>query len=72
VERTEPERVIPLSSNQPPSLLFFLFFIVAYTLCNAYYASSLVSCLHDANNLLTNIVIGFDYVVSLQCFEFGG
>jgi hypothetical protein len=64
-------RVIPLSS-QPPSLPSFLSFIAAYTLCSAYYAASLVFCLHDANNLLTNTVIEFDYAVSLQLFEFNG
>jgi hypothetical protein len=53
-------------------LQHFLSFIPPNTLCSAYYAANLVFCLDDANNLLTNTVIGFDYAVFLQLFKFSG
>jgi hypothetical protein len=69
VKKTE-RRGFPLSNSQ---LSFSIrLFIAASTLRSAYYAANLVFCLHDANNLLTNTLIGFDYAVSLQLFEFGG
>jgi hypothetical protein len=67
----QSEGVFSLSSSQLSSFSIHSF-IAASTLRSAYYAASLVFCLHDANNLLTNTLIGFDYAVSLQLFEFGG
>jgi hypothetical protein len=60
-------------SSQQPFLFHLLFLFLLPTLFAEHnIAASLVFCLYDANNLLTNTVIEFDYAVFSQLFEFDG
>jgi hypothetical protein len=60
-----------VSSQQPFSLPSFLFLLPTFFVEHAI-AASILFCLYDADNILTNTMIEFDYEVSSQLFEYVG